>query len=482
MTSSRSFVQKDDTKSDIRRRLWDYLVKEDLALFPLPPHGRIPNFKGSSRACDVAAGLEVFQKARSVKIDPDKPLEQIRFRTLEAGKTLYVPTPRLRTGLLNRVQTISSNVESLRHCASMQGIRNSSVPVDLNDAISVDLVVVGCVAVSPKGWRIGKGEGYSDMEFALMTSVYAVNRDVAVVAVVHDCQVVDLPDCLFGPHDLSVDYIATPTRIIECKGRAVRPSGLLWNILTKEKLREIPVLRLIYQREREMGNGVCLADDNDDTVGRKLGSVGQRMQKYPSREERQTTRPSKKEFHMSNEMKSLAEYLDPVNPSSRKLLSKDCVKVGRESPMKESSERGTNTAKITGVASTAFIQNCPPKNFKTENSNVISSDSGHRLIEINASGSQRGGCVFVGNIPSSVSVRELKDAIRNSLSVSFKLKWMGSARYAFLDFEALDVAESAVASLTNLQIRGQTLRVEMAKQHRTKLQTDEKLAVQSMHK
>lgn len=325
----------------------------------------------------------------------------------------------------------------------------------------------------------------------MMTSVYAVDRDVAVVAVVHDCQVIDLPDCLFGPHDLSVDYIATPTRIIECKGRAARPSGLLWNILTEEKLTEIPVLRLIYQRERKMGNSVCLAEDNDDTVGRKLDSVGQQMRKYPSREERQTARPSNKEFHLQNETKTLAEYLDPLlNPSSRKLSSKDCVQVGRESPMIESSERGTNAAKIDtadrstfiGVASAASIENCPPKNFKTKTSSVLSSYSGHRLIEMNASGSHRGGCVFVGNIPSSVSVGELKDAIRNCVNVPFKLKWMGSARYAFVDFETLDVAKSAVASLANMQIRGQNLRVEMAKQHRTRLQTDEKLAVQSVHK
>lgn len=42
---------------------------------------------------------------------------------------------------------------SLKWCV-VQGIRNSSVPVHLNDAISVDLVVVGCVAVSPKGIAI----------------------------------------------------------------------------------------------------------------------------------------------------------------------------------------------------------------------------------------------------------------------------------------------------------------------------------------
>lgn len=39
------------------------------------------------------------------------------------------------------------------------------------------------------GWRIGKGEGYADMEYAMMVSMGAVQEDTPVVTIVHDCQV-----------------------------------------------------------------------------------------------------------------------------------------------------------------------------------------------------------------------------------------------------------------------------------------------------
>lgn len=39
------------------------------------------------------------------------------------------------------------------------------------------------------GYRIGKGEGFADMEYAMMVSMGAVNESTVVVTVVHDCQV-----------------------------------------------------------------------------------------------------------------------------------------------------------------------------------------------------------------------------------------------------------------------------------------------------
>ena len=39
------------------------------------------------------------------------------------------------------------------------------------------------------GWRIGKGEGYADLEYAMMASMNAVKPDTVVVTTVHDCQV-----------------------------------------------------------------------------------------------------------------------------------------------------------------------------------------------------------------------------------------------------------------------------------------------------
>ena len=54
------------------------------------------------------------------------------------------------------------------------------------------------------GFRIGKGEGYADMEYAMMVTMGAVNQVTVVITTVHDCQVVDIPDQLVDDHDLMV--------------------------------------------------------------------------------------------------------------------------------------------------------------------------------------------------------------------------------------------------------------------------------------
>lgn len=55
----------------------------------------------------------------------------------------------------------------------------------------IDLFVVGCVAVDRCGRRLGKGEGFADLEWAMASSNHgsAVGPDTVVVTTVHDCQV-----------------------------------------------------------------------------------------------------------------------------------------------------------------------------------------------------------------------------------------------------------------------------------------------------
>merc|ERR1712154_80605 len=85
------------SKWSIRKKIWDHLEEKELVNFPRPCNNRIPNFVDAAIAADKSAELEAFKKARTVKINPDKPQEHARFLTLEANKTLLVPTPRLRT-------------------------------------------------------------------------------------------------------------------------------------------------------------------------------------------------------------------------------------------------------------------------------------------------------------------------------------------------------------------------------------------------
>ena len=49
-------------------------------------------FQGASEAADKAAQLEEFKKARTVKINPDKPQEHARFLTLEVIIPLSIIT------------------------------------------------------------------------------------------------------------------------------------------------------------------------------------------------------------------------------------------------------------------------------------------------------------------------------------------------------------------------------------------------------
>ncbi|XP_048788980.1 methenyltetrahydrofolate synthase domain-containing protein isoform X1 [Lagopus muta] len=253
------------SKGDIREKVWDYLEASGLAEFPRPVHHRIPNFKGSHQACCSIKELDLFNRASEIKVDPDKPLEGVRLAALQARKTLLVPTPRLRSGLFNKiVPPPGAAKETLRICATSQGIKEYSVPVGLDGKARVDLVVVGSVAVSEKGWRIGKGEGYADMEYAMMVSMGAVTEDTPVITIVHDCQVVDIAEELLGDHDLTVDYILTPTRTIKTNCKRPKPRGILWHKVSCEMLGKIPILKSLRYREKQAGKDVTLQDEQPD--------------------------------------------------------------------------------------------------------------------------------------------------------------------------------------------------------------------------
>ncbi|XP_074737883.1 methenyltetrahydrofolate synthase domain-containing protein isoform X2 [Strix uralensis] len=253
------------SKGDVREKVWDYLEASGLADFPRPVHRRIPNFKGASHAATRLLGLQEFKAANTVKINPDAPQKNARFLTLEARKTLLVPTPRLRTGLFNKIVPPSgATKEILRICATSQGIKEYSVPVGLDGKARVDLVVVGSVAVSEKGWRIGKGEGYADMEYAMMVSMGAVQEDTPVVTIVHDCQVVDIAEELLDDHDLTVDYILTPTRTIKTNCKRPKPQEIIWHKVSYEMLGKIPILKSLRYRERQTGKDVTLQDEHSD--------------------------------------------------------------------------------------------------------------------------------------------------------------------------------------------------------------------------
>jgi 5-formyltetrahydrofolate cyclo-ligase len=87
-----------ESKEAARKAVWDALLETGVARFPLPPHGRIPNFAGVEAAAARLLAHPVFRAVRCIKADPDSPQRPVRLGALERGIVVLVPTPRLRAG------------------------------------------------------------------------------------------------------------------------------------------------------------------------------------------------------------------------------------------------------------------------------------------------------------------------------------------------------------------------------------------------
>lgn len=236
-------------KDGIRRRIWDELQARGVARFPLPPHGRIPNFVGAEDAARRVASLPEWRRAAVVKINPDSPQRILRLWALEEGKLLLMPTPRIREGfLLLDPRRIPAN--RYGEASTIRGAFRWGLPLrtpgELLSLGRVDFIVEGSVAVDPWGGRLGKGEGYGELEYAILRELGLAGEDTPIATTVHELQLVKerLPQ---DPYDVPVDYIATPARLLRVNPRPLRPRGILWSMLPKEKLGEIPFLRLLRE-------------------------------------------------------------------------------------------------------------------------------------------------------------------------------------------------------------------------------------------
>ena len=236
-------------KAELRRRVWKALEERGLARFPRPVYGRIPNFVGAREAGSRILELDEYRSAEVVKVNPDSPQRFIRYRCLLDGKILIMPTPRLRQGflLLDPAKIPKSLYE---RASTIRGAFEYGELVEPEKLPEIDLIVVGSVAVSRSdGTRIGKGGGYGELEYAILRELGKVGEETPIATNVHDIQVYDsLPR---DEHDLSVDYIATPTKLIKVKARSKRPRGILWNLLNAEKLEEIPLLKKLREKGLE---------------------------------------------------------------------------------------------------------------------------------------------------------------------------------------------------------------------------------------
>ena len=226
-----------DTKQKARKWVWSRLEDEGIARFPFPVEGRIPNFANAQKAAKRLAEHPLFEEAQIIKINPDSPQQPVRELALRQGKTVVVPTPRLKAGFM-RFDPSAIDDEDLRDATMISRWKPFAKEVPLEAMPASDLIVTGCVAVTERGARAGKGHGYSDLEYAILQELG--HDPVPVVTTVHDEQIVDgFPT---EDHDLFLRAIFSPTRSIDVDDVGPGPDGIDWSLLDGDDLDEMPVL------------------------------------------------------------------------------------------------------------------------------------------------------------------------------------------------------------------------------------------------
>ena len=237
-------------KAALRETVWARMGVPGVRRFPAPD-GRIPNFVGAEAAAERLAATEEWVGARTLKANPDSPQLPVRARALTDHKTVFMAVPRLADPEPFFLLDPDHLADAPRRAASIAGATRSARRVAITDLAPVDLVVTGCVAVGRDGARLGKGGGFSDLEFALAAEAGLIDAHTVVVTTVHAAQVVEAGEVPLAVHDVHVDVVVTPESVLRCP----RPAGhrlpaLRWDELTDEKIAAIPALACMSDGNR----------------------------------------------------------------------------------------------------------------------------------------------------------------------------------------------------------------------------------------
>jgi 5-formyltetrahydrofolate cyclo-ligase len=204
----------------------------------------IADFAGSEACVDRVRALPSWSSSPLLFITPDNSTELVRRAAMADGKPFVMTTYGIRRGFL-AVDPNDVPKAERSYAATLDGMDRYGRPIgltDLRQASRIGLLITGGSAVNLSGHRMGKGHGYFDLEWALLSEIGAVDESSEIADVVHDCQVVDV-DVAAAAHDVPVDWIITPTRGIRVNRPGRVPGRIDWDLIHGSDLEGIPPVR-----------------------------------------------------------------------------------------------------------------------------------------------------------------------------------------------------------------------------------------------
>jgi len=220
------------TTDNYRERIWAELAKvaRPDSRFHWDFSSFICDFVGSDQCADRILELDAFKNRgdRQIFITPDNCLEDLRYKLITAGVPFVMTTYGIIRGFY-RLDPSKIPASDHRYAATLDGFDRYAqhLPLaELKRSRPFSLLVTGGSAVSSNGVRFGKGHGYFDFEWAVLSELGLTDQFSVVADVVHDCQFVNevMPA---ERHDVAVDWVVTPTRAMHID-QSTRPRGRVY--------------------------------------------------------------------------------------------------------------------------------------------------------------------------------------------------------------------------------------------------------------
>jgi 5-formyltetrahydrofolate cyclo-ligase len=192
-----------------------------------------------------------WQRAKTVKTNPDAPQIPIRLRALYEGKTVFAPVPYLTRDFpylrIDPKRMVEKGI-SFELAATSQGFVEHGDRIGFEDVDVLDFCVLGSVAVSRAGGRTGKGAGFADLETAIFRELGKLPDATPVVTTVHSSQLVLDDIVVIESHDSPLDMVATELELIRTGSTARKPMGVDWDRVRADQFETIPFLAELRDR------------------------------------------------------------------------------------------------------------------------------------------------------------------------------------------------------------------------------------------
>ncbi|BFF88836.1 methenyltetrahydrofolate synthase domain-containing protein [Drosophila madeirensis] len=396
------------TKRSLRVQTWKKIQEGKVGIGFNNIFNRIPAFVDADKAAALLIQEEEFKKAEHIKVNIDRALHDFKEQALLADKSVYLPSTRDSSALCLKVDVpADATEEQKKEALRVQDILKFRTEIGLESKLKLDLVVIGSVVVSREGYRIGRGNGFADLDIGLLIELGAITPDTVIATIVHDLQVVDtLPLDLFQKYDTPVDIIVTPTEVIRVAKRLPRPNGVFWEILSERRLKILPVLQQFKEQEEKSGKTIALKSEDTDVEQhqnnrRRRGPLRRRFQRgNPGRTTSQTDNEQQGENTQKRAPRRKGRFVNRRRRTTKSEGDQSAVEGGAKSEDRKIDEGGAGERRQTKK------KNRGPRDF----------------------------CVKLTNLTRDIRVKDLKSELRKRECNPMSIAWKGHFGKCFLYF------------------------------------------------